>query len=76
MLNGRNDRRERMAALLAARSGAERECLIRSAPIATPVGTDAERAVQGRSGHVVLNSGEVVPIRYAVVEAAWLITLT
>ena len=65
---GRNDRRERMAAVLAARSSPA------PAPVPAPAGTNIELAVQGRRGHVVLNSGEVVPIRYAVVEAGWLVT--
>jgi hypothetical protein len=35
---------------------------------------DVPLFVYGRSSRVVLNSGEAVPVRYAVVEADWLIT--
>lgn len=64
MTLGRKDRRDRMALLLASRAKVA----------AAVVSTDVQFSVPGRRGHVVLNSGEVVPIRYAVVEAAWLIT--
>lgn len=68
----RHDREARLRSVVAAnRQRAEVRSPVEAAH---EVETPATRVVWGRPGRVVLNSGESLAVRYAAVEADWLVT--